>query len=251
MGALVSNAPPKNREVEAAKARVRSAKRYARLRPPPKRRAPFSRPAESRCNRGHTRLCPPSPRLHTWNRDSPFADCSKEIARAPPPPRGPDRHRGLRRPARGGRGRRGFRGRRRFRCAGAARLLAHLPPAPGLSLSDRPRRVGCGAGHGGARPEAVRQRLRSHPDPGAGTLGWNPHPHRRHAAAVRHGGPGPGRASRDDRLAGEVGASLLHGPRCADRRERRARHPYRRAALAGRGSGRSTPTSWSIRSTSR
>lgn len=30
MGALVSNAPPKNREVEAAKARVRSAKRYGR-----------------------------------------------------------------------------------------------------------------------------------------------------------------------------------------------------------------------------
>ncbi len=30
MGTLVTNAPPKNREVEAAKARVRSAKRYAR-----------------------------------------------------------------------------------------------------------------------------------------------------------------------------------------------------------------------------
>ncbi len=30
MGTLVTNAPPKNREVEAAKARVRSAKRYGR-----------------------------------------------------------------------------------------------------------------------------------------------------------------------------------------------------------------------------
>ena len=30
MGTLVTNAPPKNREVEAAKARVRSAQRYAR-----------------------------------------------------------------------------------------------------------------------------------------------------------------------------------------------------------------------------
>ena len=30
MGTLVTNAPPKNREVEAAKTRVRSAKRYAR-----------------------------------------------------------------------------------------------------------------------------------------------------------------------------------------------------------------------------
>ena len=30
LGALVTNAPPKNREVEAAKARVRSAKRYGR-----------------------------------------------------------------------------------------------------------------------------------------------------------------------------------------------------------------------------
>ena len=30
MGTLVTNAPPKNRDVEAAKARVRAAKRYAR-----------------------------------------------------------------------------------------------------------------------------------------------------------------------------------------------------------------------------
>jgi hypothetical protein len=30
MGNLVTNAPPKNRDVEAAKARVRAAKRYAR-----------------------------------------------------------------------------------------------------------------------------------------------------------------------------------------------------------------------------
>ena len=153
-----------------------------------------------------------------------------------PPPRGPDRHRGLRRAP---------------RAAAVAEvdsgvvvafgapepldLLAHLPPAPGLSLSDRPRRVDA------VLVMVVRDRKPSGerssfpPGPRCGTLGWGPHPHRRHAAAVRHGGPGHGRAlPAIDRLAGKSGLPFYTVPDVQTGRERRSRHPYRRLALAGR-----------------